>query len=319
MCNGETDPIYSMKTLPCFSKLYSKRCPKIRFRKTKPHFRLLISFDEHGKFNLVLDKGNTICFCNQYFNIYNNKCQIKLHYICAKSISKYVIPIFHLQLLRPHVMELPLPSSRKAVEKTYQCIQHMGGLVIHASSSNKNLVCNQTNKTTSYWSHTDSILKHQKLSKLHGSLVNNRPTHLILVPYTKCPYTQLYGFSPKHHFLYNRVCANPEIITQDFEVTKDCNISVNNTIYDINQHAIYWVNITKGQITHPAARCKRFHLSPNCAIGVVNISLTYITNNSVIIRINNGENTYMPEEYLPLMKELGIFYQGKNEKSERYM
>lgn len=109
----------------------------------------------------------------------------------------------------------------------------------------------------------------------------------------------------------------PEIITQDFEVTKDCNISVNNTIYDINEDAIYWVNITQGQITHAAARCKRFHLSPTCAIGVVNPSLTNITNNSAIIPISNGEDTYMPEEYLPLMVGLGICYQSKNEKSER--
>ena len=46
--------------------------------------------------NLMLDKGNPIYFCNQYFDIYNSKCQIKLQYICAKSISKYVIPDIQL-------------------------------------------------------------------------------------------------------------------------------------------------------------------------------------------------------------------------------
>ena len=320
-CNGETDTNYSMKTLRCSSssKLSFKRCRNKKTRGTKPHFRLLISFDKEGKFNSVLDKGNPICFCNQYFDIYNNKCQIKLHSTCRKRISKYMAPNFQSLSLKPHVIELPLPSSLKAVEKTYQCIQQMGGLVIDADSTNKNLVYNQTNKTTSYWNHTESILKYQKMSKLLGSLGNNSSTHLILVPYKVCPYTELYGFSPKHHFLRNRVCANPEIITQNFEVTEDCNISVNNTIYDINEDAIYWVNITRDNTAHAAARCKRFHLTPNCAIGVVNTSLTNISNNSAIIRIENGAEIYTPEQFLPLMEGLGICYQSKNERSKMYM
>ena len=320
-CNGETDPNYYMKTLDCSSspKLSLKRCRKKRTRGTKPHFRLLISFDEHGKFNSVLDKGNPICFCNQYFDIYNNKCQIKLQSTCRERISKYMAPNIQSQSLKPQVMELPLPSSLKAVEKTYQCIQHMGGLVIDADSTNNNLVYNQTNKTTSYWNHTESILRYQTMSKLLGSLGSNRSIHLILVPYKICPYTELYGFSPKHHFLYNRVCADPEIFTQDFEVTEDCNISVNSTTYNINEDAIYWVNITEGQITHAAARCKRFHLAVNCAIGVVNTSLTNITNNSATIRIDIGGEIYTPEQYLPLTKGLGICYQSKNERSDMYM
>ena len=320
-CNGEADPNYSMKTIPCSSDttLYSKRCRPKKTRKTKPHFRLLISFDEEGTFNSVLDKGNSICFCNQYFDIYKNKCQIKLHYICGKTISKRINHNIQSQLLKPQVMELPLPSSSTAVEKTYQCIQRIGGLIINAGSTSKNLVYNQTNKIISYGNHTAPILKYQKMSKLLGSLVNNRSRHLILVPYKICPYTELYGFSPKHHFLYNRVCADPEIITQDFEVTEDCNISVNGTIYNINEDAIYWVNITQGQITHAAARCKRFHLAPNCEIDVVNTSLTNITINSGTIRIGNGQEIYTPEQYLPLMEGLGICCQSKNERSDRYM
>ena len=267
----------------------------------------------------MLDKGNSICFCNQYFDIYKNKCQIKLHYICGKTISKRINHNIQSQLLKPQVMELPLPSSSTAVEKTYQCIQRIGGLIINAGSTSKNLVYNQTNKIISYRNHTAPILKYQKMSKLLGSLVNNRSRHLILVPYKICPYTELYGFSPKHHFLYNRVCADPEIITQDFEVTEDCNISVNDTIYNINEDAIYWVNITQGQITHAAARCKRFHLAPNCEIDVVNTSLTNITNNSATICIGNGQEIYTPEQYLPLMEGLGICCQSKNERSDRYM
>lgn len=44
----------------------------------------------------------------------------------------------------------------------------------------------------------------------------------------------MYGFSPKRHFLFNRVCANVEVFDNNFEATFDCSVKQNGKTYNIN-------------------------------------------------------------------------------------
>ena len=117
---------------------------------------------------------------------------------------------------------------------------------------------------------------------------------------------QLYGFSPHHHFLHGRVCADPEMINQSFEITSGCDVSLNGT-YRINKDVTYWINITVGHVSYAAARCNHFHLAPNCNIGVLNSSHVTMKNNFAVEVVINKENkSYTPEQYLPLLEGLGI-------------
>ena len=125
-CNGETDLKHSV----CPDDMYILHPYRLTHRmdvnRPKPLFRLLISFDDHGKSDSVLVKGNPICSGDQHFDVYSNQCK----------------------------------------------------------SKSRDL------------------------------------------------------FSLKHHFLNNKVCSHPETLSQKFEVTKDCNVSVNNTIYNITDDII---------------------------------------------------------------------------------
>ena len=73
------------------------------------------------------------------------------------------------------------------------------------------------------------------------------------VPFKKFPYTEFYGFSPQHHFLHEKVCADPAIISQSFEITPDCDVSLNGTTYNINEDVTYWINVTAGDLSYAAA------------------------------------------------------------------
>ena len=127
-------------------------------------------------------------------------------------------------------------------------------------------------------------LEQQKLPGMLGELYQS--IDLIIVPYKILSYTELYGLSQNTN---NRVCADPKIINENFEVNQDCNINSNGTIYNVTVNVMYWINVTKGHIRNVAACCKRFHLVPRCNTGVLNTSLVIIKNKSFIAHINNGE------------------------------
>ena len=73
------------------------------------------------------------------------------------------------------------------------------------------------------------------------------------------------GFPESTIFLQGRVCAYPEIINQSFEVTPDFN-SNGNIIEDVT----YGINIIQSKMHETVAHCERFHVEPNCKIGVLN-------------------------------------------------
>ena len=113
------------------------------------------------------------------------------------------------------------------------------------------------------------------------------------------------GFPPKYHHLYNRFYEDPELMTKDFDVVKDCSINVNSTVYNsVYNNAIYWINLSCGLITNVAARWKHFHLIPKCTIGVLHSILTHMKNNSAIVRFDDGRKIYKPEQSLPLNDQL---------------
>lgn len=52
----------------------------------EPHFRLLISLDGHENSNFVSDRGNLICPCGLYFDIFSNQCKNRLLDTCENNI-----------------------------------------------------------------------------------------------------------------------------------------------------------------------------------------------------------------------------------------
>ena len=280
-------------------------------RRVFTHFRLLISFDDHGKFSSVLKRGSPICFCNQYFDVFTNQCKTKSHYTCDSSVPSVTNLNPNSHLLEQNTTGEELALSLKVIEKTYQCIKRMKGIAINTTK----IDFVQSDKPKFLNNQTDSFLMYQTFPQLVGNL--SESTDLVLVPHRRYPYTELYGFSPKHHFSHNRVCVDPILISQNFEVTPNCNISVNNTIYNINNNVTYWINISSGHINHTAAYCERFHLTRICNIGVLNTSMVTMVNHSMF-HINNFEKSYTPEQYLPLMEGVGICYEKDNNDMKEY-
>ena len=195
-----------------------------------------------------------------------------------------------IQRTLSETMGVQLSLSLKTLEKLYRCIKQLGGVtVIRRNSTLKNIDCIQT----------DGRFR-EVLGEL-GKLLQQ-----FFVPFKKFPEIQLYGFSPHYHFLHGRVCADPEMINQSFEITSGCDVSLNGT-YRINKDVTYWINITVGHVSYAAARCNHFHLAPNCNIGVLNSSHVTMKNNFAVEVVINKENkSYTPEQYLPLLEGLGI-------------
>ena len=254
----------------------------------QPHFRLLISLDGHGNSNSDTDRGNLICPCGQYFDIFSNQCKNNLLDTCENNIPSDIDSTY----FKRKAMGVQLSLSLKTLEKLYRCIKQLGGTVIRRNSTLKKIDCIQTD---------------ERFRNVLGEL--GKLLQQFFVPFKKFPETQLYGFSPQRHFLHGRVCADPEIINQSFEITSGCDVSLNDTTYRINEDVTYWINITADHVSYAAARCNHFHLAPNCNIGVLNSSHVTMKNNSVVEVVINKENkSYTPEQYLPLLEGLGICF-----------
>ena len=137
--------------------------------------------------------------------------------------------------------------------------------------------------------------------------ISTQSVCLFLVLFKKIPYTQLYGFSPKQHFLHGKVCADPEMINHSFEITSDCSVSLNGTPYRINEDVTYWINITADYVTYAAVCCSCFHLASKCSIGVLDSSQVVMEDDSVIsVSISESKKLYEADQYLPLPEGLGI-------------
>ena len=262
----------------------------------EPHFRLLISLDRHENSNSAFDRGNLICPCGQYFDIFSNQCKNNLLNLCENIIFGDMNSTFPSEHFKRKAMGMQLSLSIKAFEKVYRCIKHLGGVEIRPNSFMKKF---------------DSIRSKGTFVEVLGKL--KASVQQFFVPFKNFPYTEFYGFSPQHHFLHGKVCADPAIINQSFEITPDCDLSLNGTTYNINEDVTYWINITAGHVSYAAARCNRFHLVPECSIGVLNSSRVTVKNNSVVeVVMNKEEKSYTPDQYFPLPEGLGICH--SNEK-----
>ena len=180
----------------------------------------------------------------------------------------------------------------------------MGGIILKTNGYPKTWDSIRINKFASFRNSTDIYIVHKQFKDFLRN--SKKSKNVILVPYKQLPFTELYGFSPKHHFLNNRVCADLAIITQNFVTTPDCNVTFNNNTYSIKKDVIYWINVTYGHIIHFAARCKRFHLEKNCSMIIPNISSVTMTNNSLTAQIKKEQKTFLPEQYFPLTEGFRI-------------
>ena len=260
----------------------------------KPHFRLLIDYDNHCR---QIDTGYPICQSNQYFDITDTQCKNKPH-AKPKSVFPNPNPITQPQPPPQLSVENKLSPSLKAVKKTFRCIKRIGGITIKMTGFPKTM--NFIHFPAFFRNYTEvSTVRKQFKDFLLSSRESN---DMILVPHKQLPFTELYGFSPKHHFSHGRVCADPEIINQTFKLTPDCNISVNNIAYNINKDVTYWINVTNGHINHVAARCSHFHLIQNCSMRIPNMSLVTIRDNSLTVEVNKEKKTFIPEQYFPLIE-----------------
>ena len=261
-----------------------------------PHFRMLIYFSKPYP---VLDRGYPICFSHQYFDIIDGHCKNK-HYAKLKDIQYDPIPKKTTGKREEHKLSPYL----KAVKKTFRCIKRMGGIILKTNGYPKTWDSIRINKFASFRNSTDIYIVHKQFKDFLRN--SKKSKNVILVPYKQLPFTELYGFSPKHHFLNNRVCADLATITQNFVTTPDCNVTFNNNTYSIKKDVIYWINVTYGHIIHFAARCKRFHLEKNCSMIIPNISSVTMTNISLTAQIKKEQKTFLPEQYFPLTEGFRI-------------
>lgn len=286
------------------------------FRHFIPHFRMLIYFSEpYSK----LKEGDPICFHHQNFDITDGQCKNKYYAklgIYRDPGSLFIRPQPTKQIsmrkkpTQKHVKH-KLSPYLKAVRKTFRCIKRMGGIIMKTNGYPKPLDSIHVNKFASFRNFTDFSTVHKQFKDFLRNSIKSK--NMILVPYKQLPFTELYGFSPKHHFSNNRVCADLEIITQNFASTPDCNVTLNNNTYSIKKDVIYWINVTYGHITHFAARCKRFHLEKNCNMIISNISSVTMTNNSLTVHINKEQKTFSPVQYFPLTEGFKICLENEKE------
>ena len=279
-----------------------------RYHDLIPHFRMLIYFSKPYS---VVDRGYPICFSHQYFNIIDGHCKNK-YYPKGRDIQYDPIkPIPTRKKPTEKPMEHKLSPYLKAVKKTFRCIKRMGGIIMKTNGYPKTLDSIHINKFASFRNFTNFSTVHKQFKDFLRN--SKKSKNMILVPYKRLPFTELYGYSPKHHFLDNRVCADLEIITQNFATTPDCNVTFNNNTYNIKKDVTYWINVTYGNIIHFAARCKRFHLEKNCNMIIPNISSVTMTNNSLRVQINKEQKTYSPVQYFPLTEGFRICLENEKE------
>ena len=272
----------------------------------KPHFRLLISFDKDTGPHQVLQTGDPICFRDEYFDIFSGQCKKKP--LSLRGIGS-PLTLESMQKIDSNVSSTSIKRDPK-FQKIYTCMKNLNGSVIIPNNISK-LHYTQFTGTNFYFNYTQIKLADTNLTAI---FILHQIETLYLVPYSTIPYTQLYRFSLKNHFLHERVCADVESVDSSFQVTSDCNINSNGRTYNITEDAIYWINISHGYKYYGASHCKRFHLIPTCTIGVLNTSKVTMMNKSITVTINGEGKYFTSEQYVPLTEGFGICYQ--REKSD---
>lgn len=112
-----------------------------RIHRPKPHFPLLVSFDEDDKSNNVLDNGNPICPSNHYFEIFAAQYNQTLHQIHWNENKHSTIPS-----LISKKKSVGMPLSFQIIEQTYECIQDIDGKAIQTTTIMKNMNSSQSKK-----------------------------------------------------------------------------------------------------------------------------------------------------------------------------
>ena len=279
----------------------------------KPHFRLLISFDKNTGPHQVLQTGDPICFRDEYFDIFSFQCKKKP--LSLRGIGP-PLTLKSMRKIDSNISPSTLIKRDPKFQKIYTCMKNLNGSVIIPNNIS-NLHYTQFTGTNFYFNYTQIKLADANLTAI---FILHQVETLYLVPYSTIPYTQLYRFSLKNHFLQDRVCADVELVDSSFQVTSDCNINSNGTTYNITEDATYWINISHGYKYYGASHCKHFHLIPTCTIGVLNTSKVTMINQSITVTINGEGKYFTSEQYVPLTEGFGICYQReKSDTSDRLL
>ena len=279
----------------------------------KPHFRLLISFDKNTGPHQVLQTGDPICFRDEYFDIFSFQCKKKP--LSLRGIGP-PLTLKSMRKIDSNISPSTLIKRDPKFQKIYTCMKNLNGSVIIPNNIS-NLHYTQFTGTNFYFNYTQIKLADANLTAI---FILHQVETLYLVPYSTIPYTQLYRFSLKNHFLQDRVCADVELVDSSFQVTSDCNINSNGTTYNITEDATYWINISHGYKYYGASHCKHFHLIPTCTIGVLNTSKVTMINKSITVTINGEGKYFTSEQYVPLTEGFGICYQReKSDTSDRLL
>ena len=245
----------------------------------EPHFRLLLSFDEYGNpVNSELDRGNPICLCGQYFDIFSNQCKDKLNYTCENNTMSYK----NLTYLQE--TELQLSQSLKPTENGYQCLKTFGGVA----------------SLTQY---------HLKGKPSYVFLVPFQK-----IPYTQLyGFSPQYHFSHSRVCANPKIINQSFTITSDCNVNISGTIlSINKDVtYWIN---VAGGNVAYAAARcnhfHLAPKCRTGVLNMS--------EVTLKKNSVVTVHINNEERTYEAEQYLPLPEGLRICLVNEKHTSREY-
>ena len=190
------------------------------------------------------------------------------------------------------------------LQMIYYCIKRNNGSLIHEISDQKKLLLPKSDIIGSFIADKNYTMTTLPRN-LNESIANKNGITSISITLSKqLPYSSLYGFSPERYFENQRVCADLKNLSNNFQITSECSIEVEGTVYQ--KDVTFWIKISNGQISYNGAMCDKFHLLPNCPIGVLNMSLINVENKSVITKITGEEKKYSPEQYLPLPEGIGI-------------
>ena len=207
----------------------------------------------------------------------------------------------------------PEPLSRLASEDIliYNCLKKYNGSILFTLNNSTNLH-GTGSRIQSYFIAQNTIYARAPIQvEVHNILFMGVDKPIYITSVNHIPFTKLYGFSLERHFRNHRVCADPQILEDNFQLLPNCNIKFDGKFYRILENLTYWMKITKTEIKYGAAYCKRFHLIPNCrslnmSYGIQNISLVKVMNESVLTRVNKRERVYLPEQYLPTAEGIGV-------------
>ena len=118
-------------------------------------------------------------------------------------------------------------------------------------------------------------------------------------------YTELYGFHVEGSFRENRLCAQPEELTDiEGNFSSSCDYTTaNGTIK--NENLVLWVEVSNSGFKRKMSTCKQYHLKSNCVLQKLTAGYT-VENQTLTYRYLNSEYTFHADQFVPLLKGVGV-------------